>query len=305
MNHFDVVDFRLFVQIAESNSLRQGAANVCLSAPAASARIANLEARTGTKLLMRSSKGVTLTPAGQSFLFHARQVLRQIEELNADLAEYAHSLKGHLRVAANPTAFKEFLPPVLAGYMTSHEDVRLDLREMQSHDIVRSVSAGVTDIGVIMGETRTEDLEVLDYRDVRLALVTPLDHPLAHAESVSLADALHYEFVEFPESSPTFAPVHRAAEAASTAVLTRVRATSFDSLCSLIAAGVGVGVAPEVSARRAAKASPIAVVSLTDRSAILRVRICARKFRALPVFARDFVNALILDAQPAEPCTTD
>ena len=50
MNHFDMTDFRLFIQIAESNSLRKGADLTFLSAPAASARISNLEARTATAI---------------------------------------------------------------------------------------------------------------------------------------------------------------------------------------------------------------------------------------------------------------
>lgn len=296
MNHYDMVDFRLFVQIAESNSLRQGAAHACLSAPAASARIANLEARTGTKLLIRSSKGVTLTPAGQSFLHHAKLVLEEIENLNADLEEYAHSVKGHLRIACNPTAMKEFVPSLLKTYMGSHPDVRLDLREMLSNAIVRSVSAGVSDIGIIMGDVRTEDLETLAYRDVRLVLVTALDHPLAGAESVTFADALQYEFVDFHESSPTFAPLHRAADRTSTPVRTRVRATTFDCLVSLVEAGIGVGVAPEPSARRAAGSTEISVIPIEDEGAVLKGQICARRFKALPSFAREFVAALIADA---------
>jgi DNA-binding transcriptional LysR family regulator len=294
-----MVDFRLFVQIAESNSLRQGAAHACLSPPAASARIANLEARTGTKLLTRSSKGVTLTPPGQAFLHHAKQVLDQIENLNADLEEYAQSVKGHLRIASNPTAMKEFVPPVLKAYMSSRTDVRLDLREMFSTYIVRAVSAGVTDIGIIMGEVRLEDLEALSYREARLVLVTPLDHPLAEAKSTTFAEALEYEFVDFYDYSPTFAPLHRAADRASTPVRTRVRVTTFDSLCSLVEAGVGVGVAPEPSARRAAKYASIAVIPLEDPEAVLVSRICARRFKALPSFAREFVNDLMADAAAA------
>jgi DNA-binding transcriptional LysR family regulator len=290
-----MVDFRLFVQIAETNSLRQGADLVCLSAPAASARIANLEARTATKLLVRSSKGVTLTTAGQAFLHHAKLILEQIEALNGDLEEYAKSVKGHLRVAANPTALKEFLPGMLGKYLASHKDVRLDLRELLSSDIVRSVSAGTSDVGILLGSTRTEDLEVISYRETRLVLVTALDHPLAESESASFADALQFEFVDFPEASPTFAPVHRAADALAVRVRTRVRAVNIDSLCRLVEAGVGVGVAPEPSARRMAKSASIAVIPIVDEGAVLAGRICARTFKALPSFARDFVSALLAD----------
>jgi len=299
VTHFDMTDLRLFVQIAESNSLRQGAERACLSAPAASTRIANLEVRTGTRLLIRSSKGVTLTTAGQALLHHARLILEQIETLNGDLQEYARSVKGHLRITANPTGIKEFLPGILKTYMTSHPDVRLDLREMFSSEIVRSVSAGTSDIGLVIGNCRTEDLEVLSYRETRLVLVTPLDHPLAELPGVTFAEALQYEFVDFPESSPTYLPVHRAAEEYSTPVRMRVRAVNVDTLCQLVEAGIGVGVGPEPSVRRLARSAAISVVPITDETAVVNGAICARKFKALPSFARDFVTALLADAEAA------
>ncbi len=115
--HFDLIDLRLMVRIAECNSLTKGAEASHLSVPAASTRIKNLEESIRTKLLYRTSQGVTLTPPGQAFVFHARQVLAQIEHLRGDLQEYAKGIRGHLRVFANTTALGEFLPPVLHTYL--------------------------------------------------------------------------------------------------------------------------------------------------------------------------------------------
>jgi DNA-binding transcriptional LysR family regulator len=111
--HFDLVDLRLMTHIAEANSMTRGAELSCISLPAASTRIKNLEDSIGTKLLYRTSQGVTLTPPGQAFVTHARMVLSQIEHLRGDMQEYVRGIKGHLRVYANTTSLSEFLPPVL------------------------------------------------------------------------------------------------------------------------------------------------------------------------------------------------
>ena len=55
---------------------------------------------------------------------------------------------------ANTTALGEFLPPVLRTYLLTHPDVNIDLRERLSHDIVRAVSEGQTDIGIVAGTDR-------------------------------------------------------------------------------------------------------------------------------------------------------
>ncbi|WP_395701175.1 LysR family transcriptional regulator, partial [Aquabacterium sp.] len=154
--HFDLVDMRLMVHIAEANSLTRGAEASHISLPAASTRIKNLEESIGTKLLYRTSQGVTLTPPGQAFVLHARAVLGQIEHLRGDLQEYAKGVKGHLRVFANTTALGEFLPPVLRSYLLAHPDVNIDLRERLSNDIIRAVTDGQTNIGIVAGLVRTE-----------------------------------------------------------------------------------------------------------------------------------------------------
>jgi len=157
--HFDLVDLRLMVRVAEANSLTKGAEASHISLPAASTRIKNLEESIGAKLLNRHSQGVTLTPPGQAFVHRARLVLGQIEHLRGDLQEYASGIKGHLRVYANTTALGEFLPEVLKRYLATHPDVNIDLQEKLSNEIVRAVIDGKTDIGIVAGSVRTESLQ--------------------------------------------------------------------------------------------------------------------------------------------------
>ena len=75
------------VRIAEANSLTRGAEASHLSLPAASTRVKNLEESMGAKLFYRNSQGVTLTPPGQAFVHHARQVLNQIEHLRGEMQD--------------------------------------------------------------------------------------------------------------------------------------------------------------------------------------------------------------------------
>jgi DNA-binding transcriptional LysR family regulator len=190
---------------------------------------------------------------------------------------------------------------LLQSYLASHPDVRLDLRELFSNEIVRWVTAGNSDVGIILGSVRTETLEVLSCWDARLCLVTPLDHPLAGLARTSFAEALEFEFVDFPEGSPPYGPLHEAADALGVQVRSRVRAVSFSSFCRLVEAGIGIGVSPEPAVRRVAKSMAIAAIPLVDENAVLRGSLCARRFKALPSYARDFVNLLMSDSQEGVP----
>lgn len=302
--HFDLVDLRLMVHVAEANSLTRGAEASHLSLPAASTRIKNLEESIGTKLLYRNSQGVTLTPPGQAFVQHARTVLGQIEHLRGDLQEYAKGIKGHLRVFANTTSLSEYLPPVLRNYLLSHPDVNIDLRERPSQDIVRAVTEGQTDIGIVAGEVRTEALEVIPYRQDHLVLVLPHGHALAAVAAVGFADTLELDHVGLQESSAIHAFLRRRCDQLHRALKTRIQVGNFETACRMIEANVGVGILPESAARRHAQTMAIAIVPLTDPWAVRSLQVCVRQLEALPAFARDLVELLVLDAKQATPART-
>ena len=143
---------------------------------------------------------MTLTPPGQAFVHHARAVLAQLENLTGDLQEYAKGIKGHLRIAGSTTALSESAPPVLSTFLRAHPDVNIDLRERLSHDIVRAVSGGQLDIGIVFGPVRTEALYAIPYRSDSLVLVVATSHPLAGEKGVPLIRTLDCDHVGLHEA---------------------------------------------------------------------------------------------------------
>ena len=105
--HFDLVDLRLFVKVAEEGSLTKGAQKSFLSLAAASLRIKNLEQALGTLLLRRAQRGVTLTPSGELLLNRAQAVLDEIAHLQEDMQPFSEGVRCHIRLFANATAISE------------------------------------------------------------------------------------------------------------------------------------------------------------------------------------------------------
>ena len=224
---FDLVDIKLFVKIAETNSLTQGAQRSYMSAPAASVRIKNVEEHLGTKLLYRTSQGVSLTPAGEVFTRHGRLVLQQLERLRDDLREYAEGAKGHLRIFASSSAITGFLPGALCTYLAGHRDVKIDLRERLSSDIVGAVRDGTADIGIVAGEAGAGDLDLIPCGRERLVLVAALNHPLAHNKKVGFRETLPFDYVALLETSAIQALLDQAAQVARQPLKIRVQVGGF------------------------------------------------------------------------------
>jgi len=298
--HFDITDLRLLAAIAETNNLTRGAERCHLSPAAASVRIKNIEESIGAKLLLRSSQGVTLTAPGQACVHHARIVIAQLEHLGNDIREYGRGIKGHLRLCASVTAIAEYLPAVLGRFLSTHSDVSIDLRERPSPEVVRAVSEGKADLGIIAGPVRTEALAVRPWRTDRLVLVVPRGHVLSGATSVSFAQTLNHDYVCLPEGTGLYAFVMQQVRELGQTINMRVQIGNFEACCRMIAEHIGIGIIPLSAALRLSQQNVVEIVPLSDEWALRKLSLCARSFSLLPGFARDLVELLEAEASLSE-----
>jgi len=292
---FDFVDLELFINVAEANNLTHGAERSHLAVPSASMRIKNVEERLGMKLLHRTHHGVILTPAGNAFLHHGRLVIRELERMRSDLQEYARGVKGHLRIYASTGSITEFLPAVLRAYLRTHPDVLVDLREHLSQDIARAVSDGTTDIGIVADIVCTDGLETVPYRQYRHVLVTAVDHPLSNRKAINFVETLDCDYVGLLEGGVMNTFLRQAASKLNRDLKIRVQVASFEALCRMVESNVGIGILPELSARRHAKTIGIRVIELNDDWALRKLKVCVRNLQSLPIFAKELVELLAAD----------
>ena len=280
--HFDLADLRLFIHIAESPSLTQGARRAHLSPAAASARIKALEGQLDSRLLYRDSRGVELTPAGHKLLQHARLIMRQVDYLKSEFTAYGADHAGHIRIFANTTAVTEFLPEILAGFLAERPGVTVDLQERLSRDIVRGVLDGTTDLGIIAGPLEVSGLQAIHFSTDRLVLAVPEGHPLAGEQAVTLAQTLAYPHISLHEGSTLLTFLRDEVEKLGQKLSLRIQVSSFEASCRMIEAGVGIGIIPESAAQRHSRTMRLATVQLDEPWAVRERRILARDLDALP-----------------------
>jgi DNA-binding transcriptional LysR family regulator len=290
--YFDLTDLRLFVLTADEGNLTRAAARQHLSLAAASARIKALEAQAGLSLLYREARGVRLTPPGEAFLHHARGVLRQTEQLRTDLQEYGGGLRGHVRVFANTTAVTDFLPEILPGFLAGNPRVNIDLQEKPNAEIARGVLDGRADIGIVAGQVDTLGLQALHFSTDRLVLVTARAHPFAGRASIAFAETLEEDAVGMQQGSTLQTFLAQVTDKLGKPLKLRIQLSSFDAMCRMIGAGVGVGIVPESAARRNQDSMNLALVELLDPWSVRERYILVREREALPAYAQSLIDAI-------------
>lgn len=287
--HFDLTDLRLFLHVAEAGSITAGAVRSGLALASASARVRGMEEQAGVALLERDRRGVRPTPAGRALLHHARAVMGQVERMRGELGEYAHGLKGHVRLLASTAAMAEHLPEALAAFLATNPNVDVDLDERPSIEVARAVAEKLADVGVVADHADLAGLEGYPFRADRLVLAVPSGHTLAGRGRIAFAEALGSDFVGLSGDSALHQ--HLAGHAARTTgrMRLRVRVRGLDAACQMVALGARVAVVPEAAARRH---GALALVRLEDPWAERRLMVVVRRLAALPTHARRLVESL-------------
>lgn len=289
---FDLTDLKLFCEVVDAGSITAGAERSALALAAASTRIRNMEQTLGSQLLSRSRQGVEPTPAGRMLLKHARALLAQAARLREDLSSYAGGLSGEVKVLANTNALTEFLPEALSSFLAQHPHVSVDLEERLSDEIVGLIAEGVGDVGIVAGTVDVGALQTYPYRSDRFVVVTAQDHPLAQLPKASFAEVLDYDFVGLERSSSLQRFLTAKAAREGQPLKLRVQLRSFDAVCRLVECGVGVGVVPQTTARRASQTMKLGVVQLADDWALRELKIVIRAEAELRPYARELVESL-------------
>lgn len=295
----DLTDLRLFIRIAEAASLTQGARHASISPAAASARIKVLEAQLSSPLLHRHSRGVALTNSGQYFLKRARLILRQVDYLSADLGQYRTTDSGVIRIFANATAVPERFPEILSSFCACNPNLTIEFQEGSSGDVVQGVCEGAADVGIISGED-ANGLQVLRFSAERLVVVVPIGHPLAANRSCTLQDTVAFRRV-----------VHRygnALEAMDSQVedvekrpTQQILVSSFDSMCRMVEAGVGIGVLPESAAIRRCGTMALRIIHLDHPGALIQKCLLVKNLETLPSPIRALISAFEPEAIEYRP----
>lgn len=291
MRH-DLVSLKLFVAVAECGNLTRAAEREHLAVSAVSKRIGELEALVRTPLLQRYARGVTLTPAGQSLLHHARQLLQQVDRMDAELAEFAGGVKGHIRLHAVASALYQFLPEELESYLQRYPGVRISLEECTGKAVVMAVADGSADLGVISRQTPLQGLSALPYHTDRLMIGVPIDHPLARRKSLRFAEALNHPFVG-PHADSSLASLMAAqARACGKALDQRIQASSFDAMCRLVETRLGITMLPEGVLLPHAQRGQLRAIRLNEPWAVREMVLVVRDPEQLGPISRSLIEHL-------------
>ncbi|WP_116123586.1 LysR family transcriptional regulator [Paraburkholderia sp. BL6669N2] len=271
LKKLDLTSLRLFVAVCQERNIARAAEREFIASSAVSRRIAEIEAVIGLPVIQRQSRGITVTPVGETVLRYALAIIGNIEQMSAELSRFSSGAKGRVRVVANLSSIVQFLPEDVAAFGRAFPEVSIELEEENSADVLRIVGEHAADFGICNSVAGSEAFEQVPYRQDRLAVLVPGGHRLAGALRVSFDDLLDDSFVGLRSESALTQLLTQQAAGAGRQLDVKIRVSSLDALCRMVHAGLGIAVVPEQVGLLYLNALDVSLLSLSDAWAVRRL----------------------------------
>lgn len=240
----EVEDLRSFLVLSEQLHFRRAAEILHVSQPALSKQIRRLEGRLGGQLLIRRSRGLHLTPAGQVLLRHARQIVEDTDSAERVTQLALKGEAGTLRVGFGIAVLARGLPNLMLRFRKRFPHVDLSVRNMSTSDQLQALNDKKIDVGFVRLPVRTEDIETIPIVRERLMIV--LSEESIYDAKSGLAALSRAPFI-LPcraDSASFYDHVFRTCRAAGFMPRVVQEADVFFTALNLVRAGLGVSIAP-------------------------------------------------------------
>lgn len=243
----DFLGVEAFLAIAERGGFQRAATHLNLSQTALSHRIRKLEADLGVKLFTRSTREVSLTPAGAELLPRARGMLEDLTRSYESLRAKGRERQERVAIGCLPTIATVRLPAVLGEFARAVPDVTVRIHDNSAKEIGELVESGQAEFGITVLSAGRWDLEMKPLMKERYVLLCPSDHPLASRESVEWRDFEGQPLVRISPQTANRAIIDEALGSRREFMQWRFEVQHIATAVRLVTARVGLTVVPNLA----------------------------------------------------------
>jgi DNA-binding transcriptional LysR family regulator len=194
---FDLGQLRCFVAVADELHFGRAAERLNMTQPPLSRQIQILERILDVSLLVRTSRSVRLTPAGQSFLIEARHILGLAESSALLVKRVANGKAGSVRIGFTATSAYSYLPSLVAACKAHLPDVALSLKEMVSGEQLKRLLSGEIEIGLMRPPLPRSGIASFRVTAEPLLAALPQGHHLAASKTLELEQLAAEPFIMY------------------------------------------------------------------------------------------------------------
>lgn len=282
-----------FIKVAQKQHVTQASEELHVAQSAVSRQIHQLEQELGVSLFVQKGRNLQLTPVGRLFLDRVEGIFSELDRAVREVHEFLDPELGEVRIGFPHSMGISLLPTVVAEFRKEHPHVKFRLRQGTYTSLLRDLIGGEIDLSFVSPFPEAHELvtgELLLSEE--LYAVVPKHHHLASNESIQLDELRHDPFVMFSEAYSLRSIVLDACKSAGFTPRIGFEGEETDTIRGLVAAGLGVGLLPEMALTEISPLEP-AKIRITEPRVTRTIGLVRRKDEKLTPVAELFRSFLI------------
>jgi DNA-binding transcriptional LysR family regulator len=238
---------RAFCNAAQTESVSEAAERLFLSQPTVSLQIQALEREFETMLFERRGPKIRLTPEGKTLYKLAQPLIQGIDGLHETFIAKCGSLEsGELSIAAGESTILYVLPEAMSNFSNTYPKIRIKLQNVTGRDGMAMIRADQVDFAVGSMSEVADDIYYHPVVSYKTVLITPLDHPLANKEKVTLQDISPYGLILPPHHLSTWRMVDLVFSQHNLNYRVNLEAGGWEVIKKYVEQGMGISIVSDV-----------------------------------------------------------
>ncbi len=235
---------KMFCDVVETGSFSRAAQLNHVTQSAVSQQIRALENRYEQRLLSRSARQVTPTPAGERLFRGCKEILTRFGEVESEIREQASEVSGATTVSTIYSVGLHELQNIQRELLKTHPKVNLRLNYRRSDQVYDDVILGAADLGLVAYPQTRAGVDVIPFREDRLMVVLPPGHALASKAKVTMAAVAALPFIAFDREAPSRKGIDRLFREKGFELHPTMEMDNVETIKRAVELGLGVSVLP-------------------------------------------------------------
>jgi DNA-binding transcriptional LysR family regulator len=263
---------RMFCDVVETGSFSRAAQLNHVTQSAVSQQIRALETRYDQRLLSRSARQVTPTAAGERLFRGCKEILSRFSEVESEIREQATEISGATTVSTIYSVGLHELQSIQRALLKSHPKVNLRLNYRRSDQVYDDVLMGQADLGLAAYPQSRAGVDVIPFREDKLAVVLPPGHPLASKQKLPMAALAGLPFIAFDREAPTRKAIDKLFRDKGIELNPTMEMDNVETIKRAVELGLGISVLPVPSTHQEVQLGTLVIRPFRDHLTGVRDR---------------------------------
>lgn len=195
----EIRQLQCFYETAKWNSFTKASEKLFIAQPAVSIAIKKLENELRVTLFHRHDRAVRLTVEGERFFVHVQKIFDQLEEARLEMAELCGLERGEVKLGLPSMMGSYYFPNIIVAFKETYPNLHISIVEDGTKQIQASIEKDQIDLGVVILDDSTTELEAIPIINEEMVVCVPLNHPLASKGSITYEQLAKEPLVLFKE----------------------------------------------------------------------------------------------------------